>query len=396
MITVPGFLASGVSSGIKENTKLDPKLDLGLIFSPKPAKAAAVFTKNVVKAAPVLLGMERIKKGLCQAIVVNSGNANAGIGAQGMEHSRAVSKWVADSLGIDEGMVIPSSTGKIGVPLPIEKIKNALAGLTAGLSEDGFERFARAIMTTDRFPKFVAGGMEVGGKKGALCVVAKGAGMIAPDMATMLAYTLTDIDVEPSALRKALKTAVDATYNKIIVDGDTSTNDTAIMLSSGALGNEPLREGDAEFAEFVRAVTELNYRTAHMIVKDGEGATKVAKIVVRGARTQDEAARVAKTVGGSLLVKTALYGEDPNWGRFLAAAGRAGVEFDPNKIDLRFNDLLVIENGAQALPESAFEHVFKEAEFTVTLDLKSGGAESFVLTCDIGAEYVKLNSLYST
>ncbi|MEE9252840.1 MAG: bifunctional glutamate N-acetyltransferase/amino-acid acetyltransferase ArgJ [Thermodesulfobacteriota bacterium] len=393
MNTVPGFLAGAVSAGIKKDSGHD---DFGLLYSKTPARAAAVFTTNVVKAAPVVVGMGRIRNGLCQAVVVNSGNANACTGQQGTLDAEETAAAVAVELGIDPSLVIPSSTGVIGVPLPMKQIKEAVPALVSSLREDGLEDFARAITTTDGFPKFTSSTTKIGGKTGTVSVVGKGAGMIAPNMATMLSFTLTDIDIAPSALKTALKTVVEESYNKIIVDGDISTNDTALILSNGALGNSPLKESGGDYTQLLELLIELNTEIATMIVRDGEGATKVVKIVVKGAASPTDAEKIARAMGTSLLVKTALYGQDANWGRFVAAAGAAGVEFDPSRVDLYFDEHKMVENGAQVLEESVVGRVFKKPEFTVTLDIKSGSSTAHVITSDITHDYITLNADYRT
>lgn len=256
MIKVPGFLSSGVSAGIKKNGKKD----LGLIFSKVPANAAGVFTTNIVKAAPVLLGMERIKKGLCQAVIINSGNANAGTGERGLKDTTLMARLVAGELGIKESLVIPSSTGVIGVYLNMERIKNGIPELISQLSEDGFMDTAEAIMTTDKFPKYASAQIKVDGEIGTICAIGKGAGMIAPQMATMLCFILTDINIDRKAQKKTLRNAVDNSFNRIIVDGDTSTNDTVLMLSNGVLGNKPIKEGDKNYKKVEKVLTELTNR----------------------------------------------------------------------------------------------------------------------------------------
>lgn len=392
MTGVPGFLGSGVSSGIKKNGKKD----LALIYAETPAKAAGVFTLNIVKAPPVVLGIERIKNGYCQAVLINSGVANAFTGKRGMSDAIKTSRYVARELGIEENLVIPSSTGLIGGPLPTDRIKKAVPRLVSELREDGFVDTAEAIMTTDAFPKYASTKVRIGGKTGTISVIGKGAGMIMPNMATMLAYVLTDINVGKRALSKALRNSVRNSFNKIIVDGDTSTNDTVLMLSSGKLGNRAISETGAEYRKLEQAVTEASTEVARMIVKDGEGATKTVKIVVKGAKSESDAERVARTLGTSLLVKSAFYGEDPNWGRIVAAAGRAGVSFNPDKIDLYFGDRKVLSNSKDVMDEKKAERVMKKPEFTITLDLKSGKASSFVITSDITFEYLKINAHYRT
>ena len=392
MIKIPGFLGCGISSGIKRNGKKD----LGLIFSTVTAKVAGVFTTNVVKAAPVILGIERVKGGRCQAIIVNSGNANACTGKKGLEDAISTARHVANKLGIDESLVIPSSTGVIGVPLPMVKIKNAIPELISKLSEDGLLDTTEAIMTTDKFPKFASAQMKVDGKFGTISAIGKGAGMIAPQMATMLCFILTDINLDLKAQKLALKNAVNNSFNRIIVDGDTSTNDTVLMLSNGVLENKPIKDGDKIFRKFERILTQLTTEIAEMVVRDGEGATKVVKIIVKGTRTEKDAENIARTIGSSLLVKTALYGEDPNWGRVLAAAGRAGVKFDPLKVDLYYRNYKVVRNGIEILDESKVNHILKQPNFPITLDLKSGKSGFFVIASDITMDYLKLNAQYRT
>ncbi len=392
MIKIPGFLGSAVSSGVKKKGKKD----LALIYSEVPAKAAAVFTTNIVKAPPVILGMDRIKSGYCQAVLVNSGVANAFTGKLGLKDSIVSSKDVADQLGIAEGLVIPSSTGVIGGRLPLDRMKKAMPKLVKELREDGFLDFADGIKTTDAFPKYAVKQISIGRKKGTIAVIGKGAGMIAPNMATMLAYILTDFNVGKRALSKVLKSIVKDSFNKIIVDGDTSTNDTVLILANGKLGNNAIKESGAEYRKFEKAVLEVATEVAEMIVQDGEGATKVAKIIVKGARTEKDADKIARTLGTSLLVKTAFFGEDPNWGRIVAAAGRAGVNFDPNKIDLFFDDQKILSNSKKVMDEKKAQSVLKKPKFEVTLNIKSGKASSFVIASDITFEYVKINSYYRT
>ncbi len=392
MIKVPGFLGSAVSSGVKRSGKLD----LALIYSEVPAKAAGVFTTNIVKAPPVLLGMDRIKSGYCQAVLINSGVANAFTGKQGLKDSIVTSKDAAHELNIAESLVIPSSTGVIGGRLPIDKMKKAMPNLVKKLSEDGFLDVAHGIMTTDAFPKYAVKQINIERKKGTIAVIGKGAGMIAPNMATMLAYILTDINVGKRALSKALKNTVNNSFNKIIVDGDTSTNDTVLILANGKLGNTLIKETGIEYKKFEMALTEAASEVAEMIVRDGEGGTKVAKIIVKGAKTEKDAEKIARVLGTSSLVKTAFFGEDPNWGRIVAAAGRAGVGFDPNKIDLYFDDQKILSNSKEVMDEKKAQNVLKKPKFEVTLNIKSGKASSFVIASDLTFDYIKINAHYRT
>ena len=392
MIKVLGFMASGVSSGVKNKSKKD----LALIYSETPAMAAGVFTKNIVKAPPVLLGMERIKSGLCQAVLVNSGIANAFTGNEGYKDSVRTSKDLAKALGIKEELVIPSSTGVIGGRLPVSKMKKALPNLLKRLRPDGFMDFSLGIMTTDAFPKYASTTIKLGSKTGTVAAFGKGAGMIAPNMATMLCYILTDINIDKGALKKSLKVGVDDSFNKIIVDGDTSTNDTVLLLSSGVLGNKEIKQGTTEYRKFEKALTQVATEVAEMIVADGEGATKVVKITVKGAKTQKDADKIARTLGTSSLVKTAFFGEDPNWGRIVAAAGRAGANFNPDKLDLYFGDQKILSNSKEVIDEKKAHKVMKQPKFEVTLDIKSGKASSFVIASDLTYEYIKINAHYRT
>jgi len=392
VIKVPGFLSSGVWSGVKKRGKKD----LALIYSESPAKAAGVFTKNLVKAPPVVLGIERIKSGLCQAVLVNSGISNAFTGKDGLKRARSSSAFVARSLGIDENLVIPSSTGVIGGPLPLDKIKKAMPKLVKELREEGFMDFAQAIMTTDAFPKYVSTKIRIGNKTGTIAVIGKGAGMMAPNMATMLCYILTDISLSKRALSRALRSSVDKSLNKIIVDGDTSTNDTALLLSSGELGNKAVPLSGREYDKFEKALTEALTEVAEMTVADGEGATKTVKIIVKGAKTYKDAEKIARVLGTSALVKTAFFGEDPNWGRIVAAAGRAGVNFDPDKIGLYFGDHKVLSKSREVMDEKKARKILKNPKFEVTLNINSGKASSFVIASDLTFEYIKINAHYRT
>lgn len=392
MIKVKGFMGNGIASGIKRSGRKD----LAVIFAEKPAQAAAVFTKNVVKGAPVVLGMERIKSGLCQALLINSGVANTHTGRDGVKRAVRTSKYLSLELGINEELVIPSSTGIIGGRLPVEKIKKSIPRLVSGMNENRLQHVAEAIMTTDKFPKSASRNINVGGRKGTIAAVAKGAGMICPDMATMLCFIMTDIDITRNALNKSLIRSSELSFNRAIVDGDTSTNDSVFLLSSGLAGNRTIEEESKDYDKFTGALTDLSTELAEMMVKDGEGATKVVKILVKGADSSGDAEKVARTVGSSLLVKTAFFGEDPNWGRLIAAAGRAGVSFDPERVEILFDRIKVVKDGKQCKDESRYQHIFRNPEFTVTLDLNQGSSESFVITSDLTFEYVKINSHYRT
>lgn len=392
MIRIPGFQFSSVYSGIKKSRKKD----LALIYSDIPAKAAGVFTTNVVKAAPVVLGRERIKTGACQAVLINSGVANAFTGTKGYQNASLSTSCLSELLGIEDHLIIPSSTGVIGEHLPIGKIKKYIPNLLANIEAGGIEEVAKAIMTTDKFPKLAQRRFKIGSKTGTVAAVGKGSGMINPKMATMLCFIVTDINVNKTALKKALVNSVERSFNKIIVDGDTSTNDTVIALANGMLGNNEITLKSSYYGKFEKMLTELNSEIAELIVRDGEGSTKAVTIKVKGARTDKEAEKIARAVSTSQLVKTAFYGQDPNWGRILAAAGGAGVNFNPDDIEMFFNDKRIVKNGERFQAESKFADVFKKPEFTVTLQLKEGKGSSQVLTSDLTTDYVKINSQYRT
>ncbi|MFO7559220.1 MAG: bifunctional glutamate N-acetyltransferase/amino-acid acetyltransferase ArgJ [Desulfobacterales bacterium] len=388
--TCPGFQFSGCVSGLKKNREID----LGIIFSEKEAKTAGVFTRNRVQAACVILDRDRIKTGRGRAIIVNSGNANCCTGPQGMMDAMAVTRFVASGLNIQEELVFNASTGVIGEPLPIGKIEKAVPGLIDSLSGAGLPDFAAAIMTTDTFPKISTRKGEIEGKTFTVTGVAKGSGMIKPDMATMLCFVCTDIEIKPAVLQASLAEAVEGSFNRITVDGDTSTNDMAIIMANGVSGvRADNRDSEKVFQKVLEQV--LN-ELARMIVKDGEGATKLVEVKVMGAVSDTDARRIADTVAGSNLVKTALFGEDANWGRIIAAAGRSGVEIDSEKIDIFFNDVQMVKNGAGCGPDAESEagKILKMPEFEIRIDLNNGNGSSSVLTCDFSVDYVKINADY--
>lgn len=384
------FSFSGVSSGLKKNGNKD----LGLIYSEVPAAVAGVFTKNRVQAAPVLLDKERIKKGFCRAVIANSGSANCCTGDQGMKDAVSEAKLAASGLNIPEEQVLVASTGVIGKPLDLGKIESAVAELVKSLSNGGINDFAQAIMTTDTVPKIVYKKGSIGGSDFAVAGVAKGAGMICPDMATMLCFVCTDIKASPGYLQKVLSASVEKSFNRITIDGDTSTNDTILVMANGMSG--AVLKSRAEKEYFQGVLDEVLMELARMVVKDGEGATKLVDIVIKGAKSGEDAERIAKTIANSNLFKTALFGEDANWGRIFAAAGRSGVEFDPGRTDIYFDDVLMVKNGMGCgdAAERKATKVLKKPEFSITVDLKTGKGKASVLTCDFSIDYVKINADY--
>jgi glutamate N-acetyltransferase/amino-acid N-acetyltransferase len=387
---VKGFMAAGIVAGIKKSGAKD----LGLIVSSVPASVAGVFTKNQIKAAPVVLDMERVAAGVCRAVIANSGNANCCTGEQGMQHAVKMAKIAADAIGVPDTMALVSSTGVIGQALPVEKIEAAVPNLVAALSPDGFLNFAEAIMTTDTRPKMLTRTVDAGGKSFSLVAVAKGAGMIRPDMATMLSYVCTDIEADAQTLKQILTTAVNLSYNRITIDGDTSTNDTVLLMANGLSGVSVKNAGVAEI--FQSALNEMLIELAKMVVKDGEGVTKLVKIRVSGAASDADADKMADTVAHSNLVKTAFFGEDANWGRIIGALGRSGAPIRPDAVDISFNDVLLVKNGlwCGADAEAAATKVLKLPEFAVNIDVHMGNGRASYWTCDFSIDYVKINADY--
>ncbi len=391
---VKGFKASGIYSGIKRSKKKD----LALIYSETPAQVSGVFTTNVVKAAPVIIGQRKVKSGKCQAVVINSGIANVCTGKQGIKDANEITKAVAKELHIKDSLVIPSSTGLIGAFLTshLSKIKMSIPDIVNSLSEAGINDAAQAIKTTDAFIKMSSKKIKIDGKQGTITAIGKGAGMISPNMATMLCFAITDIALEKTAQDRLLKSAVNDSFNKITVDGDTSTNDTVLLLTNGYAGNKPIKFNGRNYKKVEDALNGVLSDVAYKIVEDGEGATKVARINIKGTKTIKDADKLAHTIGTSTLVKTALYGQDPNWGRILGAAGRAGVKFNPDKIDLYFGKHQVCKNGMAVMNEKKAAKYLKQKDIEITLDLNSGKKSSFILTSDLTVDYVKFNSDYTT
>jgi glutamate N-acetyltransferase/amino-acid N-acetyltransferase len=392
-IVVPGFRFAGVSAGIK---KQSGALDLALLASDRPAAAAAVFTQNRVKAAPVLLSAERVARGACQAILVNSGNANACTGRDGARHAQQMAAAAARALGVDERLVCVASTGVIGQRLPIERIVEAVPRLCAALQAPALADFATAILTTDRGPKHAIARGTVGGRDVVLAGVTKGAGMIAPDMATTLSFLATDAQVDRGFLRSLLREEVAETFNAVTVDGDTSTNDSCFLLASGVAENRPVRADDRDGRAFRALVREVLGELARQLVRDGEGATRVVTIEVVGAESERDARRVARRVASSPLVKAAIGGADPNWGRILCAVGNAGVDVDPGRIDVDLDDVRLVARGQAAGgdAETRAHAVMERPEYAIRIHLHRGRATASYLTCDLTHEYVRINADY--
>jgi len=401
-VRVPGFRFAGVRAGIKASKKRD----VAVIHSEVPAVAAAAFTTNRVKAAPVRLGIERIGSGRLQTIVVNSGNANAYTGRDGMKVARHMCAVAAGELGIAANLVIPSSTGRIGVQLPPDRVERGVRAACRELSADGFHDALEGIMTTDAFPKFGVETIVLDGRPIVVAGMAKGAGMIAPRLrrqkagkhATMLAYFMTDAAIAGAALRRALDVALADSFNTIIVDGDTSTNDTVVLLANGVAGNRPVTVRSAEFADMCGAIGRLMTQLGRAIVKDGEGATKVVDVRVRGARNVRDAELAAEAIARSPLCKTAFFGSDPNMGRVICAIGYSGAKFNPDKIDVFIDDLQIVRRGEELTGtiEKQAHGKMSADELTLTIDLRAGSAVAHRVTSDLSLEYVQFNSAYTT
>jgi glutamate N-acetyltransferase/amino-acid N-acetyltransferase len=391
-IECPGFQAAGMAAGIKKNGASD----LGLICSSLPAAVAGVFTRNQVQAAPVLVSKTRVARGTARAVVVNSGNANCYTGDQGMADAEAMATLTAAELNLAPEDVLVASTGVIGAPLPMDKIASAAPVLASHISPRGLDDFSRAIMTTDTVPKLVQRRADIDGRPVTLVAVAKGAGMIRPDMATMLCFVCTDARVHAPLLQQCLKNAVDRSLNRITIDGDTSTNDMVLMLANGASGAEV--QSPEQHRIFQTLLNDLLADIAHRLVRDGEGVTKVVRITVQGASSDAAAWRIADTVAHSPLVKTAFFGEDANWGRIMAAVGRAGVPVEPQNIDLFFGQVQIVGRGSWCGPEAEAKAtaVLKQDEFSVTIELNQGQGTDSLLTCDFSLDYVRINADYRT
>ncbi len=390
---VPGFRFSAVPAGLKADA-----LDLGSIVADRPAVAAGVYTQNRLRAPPVDVAAERIGRGELRAVLVNSGNANAGTGAQGLTAALDTTSAFAQRLGISAELVAPVSTGVIGVPLSVDRIVGALDGLVAGLRPDAIEPFAQAILTTDQGPKVARRSLVVDGRQGSVLVIAKGAGMIHPQMATTLAFVVTDVPCRPDVLRRALTSATDLTFNRISVDGDTSTNDCIIALASSSDRHAPLDSGHPAAADFVQRLTEALDDVAIMVVADGEGAEHAVRIIVEEASTDAAAVQVAMTIATSNLVKTALHGGDPNWGRVLAAAGRSGVDFDPMLASIHIGPVSVYDRGTPMNRDQEAEasEVMRQPRYDIVVRLGHGAGRGWYWTCDLGHAYVRINADYRT
>lgn len=396
-VTAPnGFLASGIHCGLKKDNL---KKDLALIYSEVPAASAGMYTKNKVKGAPIYVTKEHLRNKKAQAIIINSGNANTCNGDDGLNKAEKMTSLQAKALSLKADDVLVASTGVIGVPLNIDAIKDGIPLLTERLSKDGSNDASLAIMTTDTFQKQLALEFFIGDKKVTIGSMAKGSGMIEPNMGTMLSFITTDLSIAPELLTEALKTSVNATYNRVSVDGDTSTNDMILILANGLAENPTITEKNENYYAFLKVLTELNTIMAKNIAKDGEGATKLLECQILGAKTEEDAVILGKSVINSSLVKTAMFGSDANWGRILCALGYAKIDFDPEKVDVSFESsagsIKVCEAGS-SLPfdEDIAKKVLSENEIVIKVNLFLGDHDAYVWGCDLSYEYVKINGDY--
>lgn len=392
-ISVPGFLANGISVGIKGSERKD----LALIYSTIPAKVAAVFTKNSFKAAPVLINAGRVKKGIAQAIITNSGCANALTGKEGYKDALAVSAALSTQLKIRDELVLIGSTGIIGEKLPVKKITGGIGKLVKGLNEFGIENAETAMMTTDKYPKIAIRKGIVGAKDITICGIAKGAGMIEPNMATLLTYVMTDALIDSKALNTVFHQAIDTTFNSISVDGCMSTNDMAIILANGLAGNNPLERAQARLQRFRDMLCDVLKELCQAVVQDGEGATKFISVIVEGAKSKSDARRAAYAIANSNLVKTAFFGEDPNWGRIIAALGSSGIPLEKEKVSLSIGNMTVYSQDSPVnINLNKLKEIFQKDRIDVRVGLGGGDKSYCVYTSDLSYDYVKINAEYSS
>jgi glutamate N-acetyltransferase/amino-acid N-acetyltransferase len=392
-IIVPGFLANGIHAGIKE----EQKKDLSLILSQTPAKVAGVFTKNSFKAAPVLIDMKRIGAGISQVILTNSGNANAATGNEGYDDALKVSGALSRELKIKEELILLASTGVIGQRLPVDKIKRGIKKLVKGLRTGGIFDAEEAMMTTDKFPKIALRKTIIDSKEITLCGVAKGAGMIEPHMATMLAFFMTDLAIDGKTLDNVFRQAVEKSFNAISVDGCMSTNDSAIILANAIAENKPVKGKSKDLIRFKEMLYSVMLELSQAMVRDGEGATKVIEISVEGAASNNDAKKVAYAIANSNLVKTAFFGNDPNWGRIISAVGSVGIRLSVNDVQLYFGELPVFGDGkGMAVSKKDIHRIVAEDYIKVRLHLGMGIKSHCIRTSDLSFDYVKINAHYHT
>lgn len=391
-VEVRGFRFGATACGIKPSRRSD----CGVIVAEEPAVAAAVFTRNRFAAAPVIVGRKRVAAGRLQALVVNSGNANACTGRQGISDAERACRVAAGELGIASDLIAPLSTGVIGAPLPMPRLERGIRAALGSATSGGLWKFARAIRTTDAFSKVASARVRLGRDEVTIAGIAKGAGMIAPDMATLLVFVLTDARLSPAQARTIARAVAGGSFNELSVDGDTSTNDSLYVLASGAAGNA-IPRGAKALGRLRRAAVDVGDALSRMVAIDGEGATKAVSITVEGASSDATARRVVETIGRSLLVKTAFHGADPNWGRIACAAGYSGVKFDPDRVSIAIDDVVVFARGAgiRGVQGQARRRMLRE-EFSVRVELGGGKGTARMITSDLSPAYVRFNSAYTT
>jgi glutamate N-acetyltransferase / amino-acid N-acetyltransferase len=391
---VPGILAGGVVAGIKPSGKKD----LALIYSSTPARAAAVFTSNQVKGAPVLVSAEHVRGGQAQAIVASSGCANVCTGEQGIKDAREMTRLVGELLRIPSQHVLIAATGVIGVPLPMDKIRAALPKLAKSLSPQGGRAAAEAIMTTDTVAKEAALRVEIGGRPVTIGGIAKGVAMLEPHLATMFCFVATDAVVARGVLGAVVRRAVDGSFNRATVDSDQSTSDTVAVMANGLAENAPLEAGGRGLRQFAGGLEAVMAKLTRMLISDAEGATKLITVAVRGAASRRDALIAARSVANSPLVKTAINGNDPNWGRIMMALGKCAARIDQEKVSIAFGDERLVERGMlkEGVRLERIQEIMEHKEYDITIDLGLGRGEDRMWTCDLSEEYVRLNSKYTT
>jgi len=390
-----GFFLNGINSRIGNREKRD----IALIYSEVPCVAAGLFTKNRVKAAPVIISKRHLRNGRAQAILANSGCANACTGRRGIEDAETMAYDLACQLGIKKEDVLLASTGVIGRFLPMNRVKEGIQKITETMgSPSKPEFFVEAIMTTDTTPKIISRQFLTHNRKRAtICGLAKGAGMIHPDLATLLCFIITDVDINRRLLQRSLMSSTEKSFNSLTIDGDTSTNDAVLILANGRAGNRPINNANRDFLRFQDNLDCLMLGLAELIARDGEGATKLVRVIVRNAKATLSAKKMARHIASSPLVKTALYGSDPNWGRLMAAIGSSGIRIDPQRIDIYFGKLQVAKNGEPvSYSEREAKRILEKREVEIVIDLKQGKGEAKVYTCDLTPNYVKINACYRT
>ena len=391
---VPGFLAGGIAAGIKPSGKKD----MALIYSPTPARSAAVFTTNQVKGAPVLVSMEHVRSGAAQAILASAGCSNVCTGERGVKDAREMTKTVADLLRIPQNHVLIAATGVIGVPMPMERVRAALPKVVKALSPQGGRAAAEAIMTTDTRPKEAALRLEVNGRTVTIGGIAKGVGMIEPHLATMFCFVATDAAVARGVLNGIIRRAVDRSFNRATVDSDTSTSDTVAILANGLAENRPVEADGRGLRQLQAGIDAIMTRLARMLVSDGEGATKLVSVTVRGAASRKDALAAARSVANSPLFKAAVNGADPNWGRIMMALGKSSARVDQDKVGIAFGEEVLVERGVlrEGVRLERIREIMGGQEFEITIDLGLGRGEDRMWTCDLSEEYVRINGKYTT